>query len=116
MKFLIDTQLPAKLAELLRAAGHDVVHTSQLPEGNRTTDAALATLADQEERVVVTKDRDFRDTHLLRPLTSSAAGGSYGQHHQQRLARLVRRQPWNRRRCPERGELRRTRLNGSRDP
>ena len=43
-----------------------MVHTSQLPEGNRTTDAALATLADQEERVVVTKDRDFRDTHLLR--------------------------------------------------
>ena len=66
MKFLIDTQLPAKRAEFLRAAGHDVVHTSQLPEGNRTTDAALAGLADKEERVVVTKDRDFRDTHLLR--------------------------------------------------
>jgi predicted nuclease of predicted toxin-antitoxin system len=50
----------------LRAADHEVVHTSQLPEGNRTTDAAVAALADKEERVVVTKDRDFRDTHLLR--------------------------------------------------
>jgi len=66
VRFLIDTQLPVKLAELLRAAGHDVVHTSQRPEGNRTTDAALAALADEQDRVMVTKDRDFRDSHLLR--------------------------------------------------
>jgi predicted nuclease of predicted toxin-antitoxin system len=62
----VDTQLPAKLAELFHTAGHDVVHTSQLPERNRTTDAVLATLADEEDRAVVTKDRDFRDSHLLR--------------------------------------------------
>ncbi len=66
MKFLIDAQLPAKLAGLLSAAGHDVAHTSQLPDGNRTTDTALAALADAEDRVVVTKNRDFRDSHLLR--------------------------------------------------
>jgi predicted nuclease of predicted toxin-antitoxin system len=66
VKFLIDAQLPARLAGLLGAAGHDAVHTSQLPEGNRTTDAALAAMADAEDRVVVTKDRDFRDSHLLR--------------------------------------------------
>jgi predicted nuclease of predicted toxin-antitoxin system len=65
VKFLIDTQLPAKLARVLSAAGHDVVHTSQLPDGNRTTDAALAALADQQGLVMVTKDRDFRDSHLL---------------------------------------------------
>jgi predicted nuclease of predicted toxin-antitoxin system len=66
VKFLIDAQLPARLAGLLSAAGHDAVHTSQLPDGNRTTDAALAAMADGEDRVVVTKDRDFRDSHLLR--------------------------------------------------
>lgn len=66
MKFLIDAQLPARLAGLLSAAGHDVVHTSQLPDGNRTTDTSLATVADAEDRVVITKDRDFRDSHLLR--------------------------------------------------
>jgi predicted nuclease of predicted toxin-antitoxin system len=66
VKFLIDAQLPARLGGLLSAGGHDVVHTSQLPEGNRTTDTALAALADAEDRVVVTKDRDFRDSHLLR--------------------------------------------------
>ncbi len=66
MKFLIDAQLPARLAGLLSAAGHAAVHTSQLPDGNRTTDTSLAAVADAEDRFVVTKDRDFRDSHLLR--------------------------------------------------
>ena len=65
MKFLVDAQLPAKLAQLLRTAGHDAVHTSEAPEGNRTTDQALAQKADGEDRVVVTKDREFRDGYLL---------------------------------------------------
>lgn len=46
--------------------GHDAQHTSELPDGNRTTDARIAEFADHEGRVVVTKDRDFRDAHLLR--------------------------------------------------
>lgn len=48
------------------AAGHDVIHTSQMPNGNRTTDTELLAAADAEERVVITKDRDFRNSHLLR--------------------------------------------------
>lgn len=65
MKFLVDAQLPAKLARALDAAGHDALHTTELPEGNRTTDAELARQADAEDRVVVTKDADFRDSHLI---------------------------------------------------
>lgn len=66
MKFLIDAQLPARLAEFLTAAGHDCLHSSELPDGNRTTDARIGYRADADGRVVVTKDRDFRDSHLLR--------------------------------------------------
>lgn len=65
MKFLIDAQLPVRLAARLRECGHDVVHTSSLPDGNRTTDQQIASLADQEIRVVVSKDADFRNNHLL---------------------------------------------------
>lgn len=65
MKFLIDAQLPARLAEFLTGAGHDAVHTTELPDGNRSTDQQIAELADADGRVVVTKDRDFRDGHLL---------------------------------------------------
>ncbi len=46
-------------------AGHDSVHTSALPDGNRTSDRELAAIADSQDRVLVTKDRDFRDSYLL---------------------------------------------------
>ncbi|BBF98802.1 MULTISPECIES: DUF5615 family PIN-like protein [Pseudonocardia] len=65
MRFLVDAQLPARLARALTDAGHQALHTTDLPDGNRTTDAQIAALADREGRVVVTKDRDFRDGHLL---------------------------------------------------
>jgi predicted nuclease of predicted toxin-antitoxin system len=65
VKFLIDAQLPARLAELLTRAGHDAIHTVELPNGNRSTDREIVQLADVASRVVVTKDRDFRDGHLL---------------------------------------------------
>jgi predicted nuclease of predicted toxin-antitoxin system len=66
VKFLIDAQLPARLAEFLNRAGHDALHTIGLPDGNRSTDSQVAQLADTDGRVVVTKDQDFRDGHLLR--------------------------------------------------
>ena len=38
----------------------------QLPAGNGIPDGSLAELADDENRVVVTKDREVRNSHLLR--------------------------------------------------
>lgn len=66
MKFLVDAQLPARLAHLLNDAGHDARHTSELPNGNASSDADITAAADADDRVVITKDRDFRDSHLLR--------------------------------------------------
>ncbi len=65
MKFVIDAQLPRRTAGWLAAAGCDAVHTLDLPNGNRTTDAAISDLADRERRAVVTKDADFVDSHIL---------------------------------------------------
>lgn len=65
MKFLIDAQLPARLAELLDRTGHEALHTTELPDGNRSTDSQIALRADADGRVVVTKDQDFRDSHLV---------------------------------------------------
>lgn len=65
MKFLVDAQLPRRLCAWLRAAGHDALHTLELPDGNRTTDAAILELVQREGRIVVTKDDDFVQSHLL---------------------------------------------------
>jgi predicted nuclease of predicted toxin-antitoxin system len=66
MSFLIDAQLPRRMAAWLTAAGCDAVHTLDLPDGNRTTDEQVNDVADREQRVVVTKDADFVDAHVLR--------------------------------------------------
>lgn len=53
MKFLVDAQIPRRLAQWLNDAGHDAVHTLDLAAGNRTPDTEIARLADAERRVVV---------------------------------------------------------------
>ena len=65
MNFLVDAQLPLLLVRLLHEWGHDATHTSALPNANRSTDTEIATMADNENQVVVSKDRDFRNSHLL---------------------------------------------------
>jgi predicted nuclease of predicted toxin-antitoxin system len=62
MKFIVDAQLPRRLAMELAAAGHDVAHTLDLPLGNRTPDREIASLAANEARIVITKDSDFVTT------------------------------------------------------
>jgi predicted nuclease of predicted toxin-antitoxin system len=66
MKILVDAQLPRRLVALLVRAGHDAIHTLDLPLGNRTIDTVINQLSLSEQRVVVTKDADFVDSFLLR--------------------------------------------------
>lgn len=65
MRFLVDAQLPVRLARWLQEKGHDVLHTRDLPTGNRTEDSDVNELSLREARVVVTKDTDFVDSFLL---------------------------------------------------
>ena len=65
MKFLVDAQLPASLASLLKNKGHDTLHTDDLPNKESTTDFEIRTLADSEERTVITKDYDFLDSYYF---------------------------------------------------
>ena len=43
MKFLVDAQLPVKLAQILRQKGYDAIHTKELPHQNQTSDPGGAT-------------------------------------------------------------------------
>ena len=66
MKFLIDAQLPRRLATYLTHAGLETTHTLDLPEGNRTKDHTLVTISLTEQAVLVTKDSDFVQSFLLK--------------------------------------------------
>ena len=66
MRFLLDAHLPKHLAEWLQKRGHDVMHTLDLPQQNRTTDTEIIKIAIQQERIIITKDNDFRNYFVLK--------------------------------------------------
>lgn len=65
MKFLVDAQLPRRLARLLQQSGFDAIHTLDLPQQNQTKDPIIIAMAEAEQRIVITKDADFVDSFIL---------------------------------------------------
>lgn len=65
MKFLVDANIPFKLVLLLRQSGHDTTHTDNLPDKERTKDSDIRKVSVEEERIVITKDSDFLDSHII---------------------------------------------------
>ncbi len=66
MKFLVDAQLPKRLSIFFNEVGHDSIHTLELPNKNFTTDSYITDLADEQSRIVVTKDVDFLESYLVK--------------------------------------------------
>ena len=89
MKFLVDAQLPRRLTLLLDEAGCDAIHTLGLGLGNRTPDNDVSTVADLENRVVVTKDNDFVTSFHLQGRPRKLLLISTGNISNHELMRLV---------------------------
>ena len=66
MKFIVDAQLPRTLADYINSKGFHALHTLELPDKNKTKDGYIAKLATEEQRIVITKDSDFLESHILR--------------------------------------------------
>ena len=64
MTLLADANIEASLVRWLRSQHHDVVWASELPPS--TPDAKLIELANTEERVLLTYDRDFGELVYFR--------------------------------------------------
>ncbi|SNU02760.1 Predicted nuclease, contains PIN domain, potential toxin-antitoxin system component [Ruaniaceae bacterium KH17] len=64
-QFIVDQQLPRALALHLTERGHGATHVKDYPGGTTLRDDAIARIADDEQRFVITKDDDFRIAHLL---------------------------------------------------
>lgn len=62
MKFLLDEDVPLKLLKILQKAGHDVVRVTPA-----SGDPAIADLARQEGRILITLDKDFTNRSLYPP-------------------------------------------------
>lgn len=64
-RFIVDAQLPVTIANFLKYKGHDAIHTSELPNGNATTDTEIKKITINENRILITKDDDFLQSYLL---------------------------------------------------
>ena len=69
MKFIVDAQLPQALVTFLRDNGFDAIHTTDLPDGNNTTDFQINALSIAEGRIVISKDGDFYDSYAAKKET-----------------------------------------------
>ena len=70
MKFIVDAQLPYQLSKLLQYKEFDSIHTDDLPNKERTTDNELRILSVGQGYIVITKDSDFLDSHLIQGIPS----------------------------------------------
>lgn len=66
MKFIIDANLPKKLSLWLRTKGFDSIHTLELPEKNLSIDNILNKISISESRVLISKDKDFVNSFLIK--------------------------------------------------
>ena len=89
MKFVVDAQLPRRLARELAASGHDAIHTLDFPAANRTPDKEIVALAIRENRIVVTKDNDFVVSFLLQGTPPKLLLISTGNISNDQLSKLL---------------------------
>jgi len=58
VRVLVDAHLPKRLSEFLSSHKIESKHTLDLPKKNSTPDSEIIRLADEENRIVISKDSD----------------------------------------------------------
>ena len=66
LKFLIDTQLPPRLATWIRNNSIEAKHTFDYPKGQFLSDSEIRKIAVNEDFIIVTKDTDFFEYFLIK--------------------------------------------------
>lgn len=65
MKFIVDTQLPPRLAHYITSVGYQTVHTTFYENGHLLDDNTIVVIAKEEDRTIITKDSDFLDNYVI---------------------------------------------------
>lgn len=66
MKFLCDVHISKKIVLHIQKAGFESLHVNDILDSWFTKDEAIASFADTEDWIVVTKDADFRHSYFLK--------------------------------------------------
>jgi len=65
MKFLVDAQLPWRIAKLLKDKEYDTIHTLELSAKNQTLDSSVHKYSMEHNRTLITKDPRFLDEFIV---------------------------------------------------
>jgi predicted nuclease of predicted toxin-antitoxin system len=66
MKFLCDVHISYKLCKFLESKDFECIHINKVLEKWHTPDNIICQYADANDFVVITKDEDFRNSHIFR--------------------------------------------------
>ncbi len=89
MRFLCDVHISVQLSKRLSEAGHDCQHVNRLPDRWHTSDQDIARFADQEDRILITKDSDFRDSCIVKGTPRKLIKVNLGNIPRQVLAEMI---------------------------
>ena len=66
MKVLCDVHISFKLISFFRRKNIEAIHVNTILDSFFSSDKAIATYADQNKLIVITKDIDFRNSYFIR--------------------------------------------------
>lgn len=65
MKILCDVHIAIKVAKFLQSKGIETLHVNEILNKWNTKDSEIANYADINDFIVLTKDKDFKDSHFI---------------------------------------------------
>ncbi len=66
MKAICDVHISYKVVKFLNERGISAMHVNELPDKWHTKDEILSDYADKNEMILITKDDDFKNSHLIK--------------------------------------------------
>jgi len=66
MKVICDVHISRKVVGFFQSQGVEAIHVNDILEGSETKDYLIAGYADQYGFVVISKDADFKNDHLIK--------------------------------------------------
>jgi predicted nuclease of predicted toxin-antitoxin system len=89
MRFLCDVHIPIKVAKELSRSGFECGHVNQMPEKWKTPDQLISAKADAEDRILITKDSDFRISSMVKGSPRKLIKVNLGNISTERLIALL---------------------------
>lgn len=66
MKILCDVHIAIRVAKFLQSKGVETEHINQILDKWYTKDSDICQYADKHDLTVLTKDKDFKDSHFIK--------------------------------------------------